>query len=69
MDAKYHHYKGYIGVVEYSNEDSIFHGKILDIEDLVTFEAESLAETEKLFEDTVDDYLETCKELGKEFKK
>ena len=32
-------YKGYIGRVEFSAEDKIFHGKLEFINDLVTFEA------------------------------
>jgi predicted HicB family RNase H-like nuclease len=58
-------YKEYIGSVSFSAEDDIFHGKIEAINDLVTFEGESVRELKKAFKDAVDDYLETCKELGK----
>lgn len=57
-------YKGYIGQVEFSAEDKIFHGKIEFINDLVTFEATSVEELEKEFKFAVDDYLETCKKLN-----
>lgn len=50
-------YKSYTGSVEYSAEDSVFHGKILDINDLVTYEASHLKELEKSFKEAVDDYL------------
>ena len=56
-------YKGYIGRVEFSAEDKIFHGKIEFINDLVTFEATSVEELEKEFKFAVDDYLETCETL------
>lgn len=58
-------YKGYVGTVEYSTEDEVFYGKVFGINDLVNFEGQSVAEIKKSFEEAVDDYLETCKELGK----
>jgi predicted HicB family RNase H-like nuclease len=62
-------YKGYIGSIEYSPEDKLFFGKIEMIEDLVTFEADSASELESNFKSVVDDYLVTCKELGREPQK
>lgn len=59
-------YKGYYGSVEFNAEDDVFFGKILGINDLVTFEGESTKGIKKAFADAVDDYLETCKELGKQ---
>ncbi len=59
-------YKGYIGTVHYEAEDELFAGKIFGIIDLVTFEGESVAEIKAAFKEAVDDYLETCKSLGKE---
>ena len=57
-------YKGYIGRVEFSAEDRVFHGKIEFINDLVTFEATSVGALEKEFKASVDDYIETCQELN-----
>ena len=62
-------YKGYCAKPEYSHEDGILFGKIEGIADLVTFESESAAEIEKEFREAVDDYLETCRALGKEPEK
>ena len=63
-------YKGFIGSVEVSLEDDcIVHGKILHINDLVTYESESPKDIKKEFMAAVDDYLETCKELGIEAHK
>ena len=58
-------YKDYRGQVEYSDEDSTFYGKILGINDLVTFEGSTVEELKSAFIESVDDYLETCLELGK----
>jgi predicted HicB family RNase H-like nuclease len=36
-------HKGYVGSAEYSDEDEVFHGKLLCIRDLVTYEATDVA--------------------------
>lgn len=59
-------YQGYQGVVEFSAEDGVFFGKLFGLNDLVTFEGQSVKELEKAFHEAVDDYIETCKEAGKE---
>jgi len=62
----YLEYKDYVGTVNYSAEDDTFYGKIEGINDLVLFEGESVSELKEGFEDSINDYLKTCKELGKE---
>ncbi|MBI5409344.1 MAG: type II toxin-antitoxin system HicB family antitoxin [Nitrospirae bacterium] len=62
-------YKGYIGSVHYSEEDEVFHGKLEAINDLIMFEGTSVKELKKAFHEAVDDYLETCKEMGREPQK
>lgn len=59
-------YNGYSGSVEISIKDGCAHGKILFINDLVTYESDSIPQLKCEFEDAVDDYLETCKEVGKD---
>lgn len=59
-------YTDYIASISFSTEDEVFYGKILGIDDLVTFEGASVKELKKAFQESVDDYIETCKELGKE---
>ncbi len=62
-------YKGFYGSVSHSIEDEVVHGKIECINDLVTYEAETIAELKVAFEEAVEDYLETCKMIGKEPEK
>ena len=59
-------YKGYIGSVEFSEEDSIFYGKVMGIRSLFSYEGESARELLEDFHGVVDDYLESCKAEGKE---
>jgi len=63
MDAM--EYKGYRGVVRYSAEDRLLHGRILGIEDVVNFEGTDVEELEKAFHEAVDDYLALCEKLGR----
>lgn len=62
-------YKGYTARPEYSADDRIFYGTILGISDLVSFQSESSKNLEDEFHKAVDDYLEFCKEIGKEPQK
>jgi len=58
-------YKDYIAKIEYSNEDKCFFGKLEMIEDLVTFEATNVEELEINFQTCVDEYMQTCEDLGR----
>ena len=59
-------YKGYLGSVEYSSVDEIFYGRIIGISDRITFDGDGVKSLKRNFEEAVDDYLESCAELGKE---
>jgi predicted HicB family RNase H-like nuclease len=58
-------YKNYYAEVHYSAADELFYGKIIGINDLVSFEGSSVNELKAAFKDAVEDYLETCNEIGK----
>jgi predicted HicB family RNase H-like nuclease len=58
-------YKDYYATVYYSEEDEVFFGKIEGVSDSITFEGESVKELKKAFIDSVEDYIEMCKEIGK----
>jgi predicted HicB family RNase H-like nuclease len=57
-------YKGYVGKVDYDGEAEIFHGEVVGIRDVVTFQGRSVAELKKAFRESVDDYLDFCKGRG-----
>lgn len=62
-------YKGYYAEIHFSAEDEVFFGKIIGINDLINFEADSVKDLKKSFREAVEDYLETCKELQKDPEK
>jgi predicted HicB family RNase H-like nuclease len=59
-------YKGYSGHVEYDDEARLFHGEVLDTRDVITFQGKSVDEIEQSFRDSIDDYLDFCRERGEE---
>ncbi len=59
-------YKGFIGSVQFSAKDDVFHGKIEGIDDLVSYEGTSVAELKKAFKEAVKNYIELCNKVSKE---
>ncbi len=59
-------HKDYLGSVDFSAEDGVLYGKIIGVNDLVTYEGTSVEELKTAFIDSVEDYLATCKDIGKE---
>jgi predicted HicB family RNase H-like nuclease len=62
-------YKGYIGIVEFDDEAGIFHGEVINLRDVITFQGESVQELRQAFQDSVEDYLEFCAERNEEPEK
>jgi predicted HicB family RNase H-like nuclease len=59
-------YKGYHGVFEFDSSIDAFHGRVVGLQDVVTFEGRSLDELRREMEESVEDYLELCEEVGKD---
>ncbi|TKC00397.1 type II toxin-antitoxin system HicB family antitoxin [Pedobacter cryophilus] len=58
-------YQDYTASIQYSTDDEVFFGKVVGITDLITFEGTSVAELKAAFKEAVEDYFESCKNLGK----
>lgn len=59
-------YKDYTAHIEYDDAIEAFHGRILGIEDVISFEGKSVAELKRAFKVAVDDYLAWCAEEGRD---
>ena len=59
-------YRGYAARVEYSEDDGCFVGHVAGVRDVIGFHGDSVAELRSAFQEAVDDYLDTCKKLGRE---
>lgn len=57
-------YKDYQGAVTF--QDGRLFIQILHIDDLISTECDSASKVQEAFEDLVDDYIDSCKELGQE---
>ncbi len=57
-------YKGYKAIVTFDEKSNIFHGEVISIRDVITFQGMAVGELKRAFADSVEDYLAFCK--GKE---
>ncbi len=57
-------YKGYTAQIGFDDEAKVFHGEVLHLRDVITFEGTSVEELEEEFKNSVEDYLEWCAEEG-----
>ncbi|WP_413712195.1 type II toxin-antitoxin system HicB family antitoxin [Rhizobium sp. Rhizsp82] len=62
-------YNGYAARIEFDAEDEIFFGNIAAISDVIGFHADTVEGLKTAFHEAVDDYIETCRKLGKEPQK
>lgn len=58
-------YKSYHGRITYDEQAKIFHGEVVGLRDVITFQGTSMEELKQAFKDSIDDYLDFCKELGR----
>ncbi|MFW6239781.1 MAG: type II toxin-antitoxin system HicB family antitoxin [Thermodesulfobacteriota bacterium] len=59
-------YKGYMAKVTFDPEAEVFHGEIINIQDVITFQGTEVSELRRALKDSVDDYLEFCASRGEE---
>ncbi|WP_107671187.1 type II toxin-antitoxin system HicB family antitoxin [Cyanothece sp. BG0011] len=58
-------YKGYEAVIEYDEEDQLFFGRVINIEDIIVFDGLSVDELKQAFQTVIDQYLADCQTLNK----
>ena len=57
-------YNGYIGAVSFDGNAEIFHGEVVNLVDVITFQSDTVDGLKKEFQVSVDDYLEFCNARG-----
>ena len=62
-------YKGYVGIVEFDDKAKIFHGDVIGLKDVITFQGTTVQELETAFQDSINDYLVWCAERGEKPEK
>lgn len=63
------HHKGYEATIALDEDAGIFHGEVINLRDVITFQGSSAAELKQDFADSVEDYLAFCAERGEEPEK
>ena len=58
-------YRGYHAYVRYSEEDRLFVGEVIGINDTLGFHGSTVDELEQMFHQSIDNYLAMCEEFGK----
>ncbi len=58
-------YRGYKGYFEYDEKADIFHGQVIGIRDVITFQGRSIDDLKVALKDSIDDYLEMCEQEDK----
>ena len=57
---------GYVATIELDEEAGLFHGEVINTRDVLTFQGRTLDELTVAFADTIPDYIDWCRERGKE---
>jgi len=60
---------GYVATVELDEEAGLFHGEVINTRDVLTFQGRTLDELKVAFADTIADYIDWCRERGKEHQR
>lgn len=63
------HYNGYEAVIEFDEDAEIFHGDVINLRDVITFQGVSAQELKEAFAESVEDYLAFCAARGEEPEK
>lgn len=62
---EYLKYKDYLASVEFSIEDMTLYGVVIGLSDSLTFEIDDPNKAQQIFEQTIDEYLDLCKQINK----
>jgi predicted HicB family RNase H-like nuclease len=57
-------YKSYIGTVTFDEDAELFHGEVINLNDVITFQSDTVEGLKREFQASVDDYLEFCEQRG-----
>lgn len=59
-------YRGYQAIITYDQESDTLVGRVDGINDVLSFDGQTLDELKNMFHETIDDYLEACARIEKE---
>lgn len=56
-------YRGYSASEEFDASDQILVGRVLDVDDIISFHADSVPAFTAAFHEAIDDYVQACEKL------
>lgn len=59
-------YRDYAATVDYDDDVGTFHGEVVNLRDVITFQGQSVDELRQAFAESVDDYIAFCRTRGEE---
>ena len=59
-------YGGYHAAVEFDEDAGLFHGEVIGLRDVITFQGRSVDELRTALKDSIEDYLAFCRSRGEE---
>ncbi len=62
-------YKGYVAKIEFDDDDDLFHGEVINLRDVITFQGYDVNELRQAFQESVEDYLAFCAARGEQPEK
>ncbi|HBI62777.1 MAG TPA: toxin-antitoxin system HicB family antitoxin [Lachnospiraceae bacterium] len=62
-------YKGYHATITYDADDELFVGEVFGIADSLNFHGSSIKELKQTFAQSIENYLDLCKQIGKKPEK
>lgn len=62
-------FKGYRAKIEFDSRDDVLVGRVLHLQDVISFEGHSVQEIRQAFENAIEDYFDGCRENGVEPEK
>lgn len=62
-------YKSYEARIDYDEDVELFHGEVINLRDVITFQGKSVKELKQAFAASIQDYLAYCKDRGEEPEK
>ena len=66
MMKKIMEYNGYRAMIEYDEDDELFVGTVIGINDSISFHGQNIQELKQHFKDNIDNYVDMCRQFGKQ---
>jgi len=64
--SSYIHYRDYVGSIGFFEDEEVFHGRVIGIKSMISFEGDSVKTLIEDFHNAVDEYLEFCEKSSKQ---